>query len=53
VLGAHIAEQRRDCLDADVRPEPDQDIPCAGAGGDFLDAFARSQMELEASFEGL
>jgi hypothetical protein len=47
------AEQRHDCLDADVMPEPDQDIPCERTGGDFLDAFARSQTELKASFESL
>jgi hypothetical protein len=53
VLGEHIAEQGRDCLNAEVRMEPDQDVPGACAGGDFLDAVARSQTELKAFFEGL
>jgi hypothetical protein len=53
VLSQHSAEQRRDCFNADVRVEPDQDVPCAGARGDFLDAFVRSQTELKAAFEGL
>jgi len=53
VLGEHIAEQGRDCLDADVRLELDQDVPCACAGGDFLDAVARSQTEHKAFVEDL
>jgi hypothetical protein len=53
VLGEHVAEQRRDCLDADVMPVPDQDVPCECAGSDFLDAVARSQTELKAFFEDL
>src|SRR5262245_33158861 len=53
VLDEYVAEQGRDCLDADVRLEPDQDVPCACAGGDFPNAFARSQTELKAFFEGL
>jgi hypothetical protein len=53
VLGEHVAEQGRDCLDADVRLEPDQDVSCECTGGDFLDAVARSQTELKAFFEGL
>jgi hypothetical protein len=53
VLGERVAEQRRDCLDTDVRLEPDQDVPCEWAGSDFQDAFARSQTQLKASFEGL
>jgi hypothetical protein len=53
VFGEHVAEQRRDCFDTDVRLEPDQDVPCEWAGSDFQDAFARSQTKLKASFEGL
>jgi len=53
MLSEHVAEHGRDCLDADVRLEPDQDVACACAGGDFLDAVARSQTELQAFFEGL
>src|SRR5262249_40099999 len=53
VLSQHSAEQGRDCFNAEVRVEPDQDVPCACAGGDFLDAFACSQTELKATFEGL
>src|SRR5262249_50201399 len=32
---------------------PDQDVACACAGGDVLDAVARSQTALQACFEGL
>jgi hypothetical protein len=53
VLGEHVAEQGRDCLDAEVRLEPHQDVACACAGGDVLDAIARAQTELKAFFEGL
>src|SRR5262249_49678253 len=53
VLSEHSAEQRCDSFDADVRVEPDQHVPCACTGGDFLDAFARSESELKAAFEGL
>jgi hypothetical protein len=53
MLGEHVAEQGRNCFDADVRLEPDQDVSCACAGGDCLDTIARSQPELKAFFEDL